>query len=62
VGLVASTLITYTLSPSLGPLLAKAVAIPVTLCTGFTITRVWVFPITGGASRSPVGDDARVSK
>ena len=42
-GLIASSLITYFLSPSAGAILAKAVAIPVTLCLGFTITRIWCF-------------------
>ena len=45
VGLIASSLITFFLSPSVGAILAKAVAIPVTLCLGFTMTRFWVFPM-----------------
>lgn len=57
-GMTASSLIIYLLSPSAGALLAKAVAIPVTLCLGFTMTRVWVFPVNASASPSAVRDDA----
>jgi putative flippase GtrA len=59
-GLTASSLITYFLSPSIGPLLAKAVAIPVTLVLGFTITRLWVFPAKAVSPPSPMRDEARV--
>jgi putative flippase GtrA len=61
-GLLASSVTTYLLSPSVGPILAKAVAIPVTLCLGFTITRVWVFPMSATASPSPVRDDPGLCK
>jgi putative flippase GtrA len=51
-GLTASSLITYLLTPSVGAILAKIVAIPVTLCLGFTITRIWVFPADAATSPS----------
>jgi putative flippase GtrA len=44
-GLIASSLITFFLSPTAGAIAAKAVAIPVTLGLGFTMTRIWVFPM-----------------
>lgn len=59
-GLTASSLITYFLSTSIGPLLSKAVAIPVTLVLGFAITRLWVFPATGVSPPSPIRDEARI--
>jgi putative flippase GtrA len=55
-GLAASSLIIYLLSPSTGKLLAKAVAIPVTLCLGFTVTRIWVFPEKAAAPMLPARD------
>lgn len=55
-GLTASCLITYFLARPVGAILAKAVAIPVTLCLGFTITRLWVFPADAAASPSAVHD------
>ena len=56
IGLLSSSVTTYLLSPAAGPILAKTVAIPVTLCIGFTITRIWVFPMSA-ASPSPVRGD-----
>jgi len=56
-GMTASSLIIYLLSPSAGALLAKAVAIPVTLCLGFTMTRIWVFPANASAPPSAVRND-----
>jgi putative flippase GtrA len=54
-GLIASSLITFFLSPTVGAILAKAVAIPVTLGLGFTMTRLWVFPMDA-ASALPTRD------
>ena len=56
-GLLASSVTTYLMSPSVGPIMAKAIAIPVTVCLGFMMTRVWVFPVGISASPSPARDD-----
>jgi putative flippase GtrA len=55
-GLIASSLITFFLSPTAGAILAKAVAIPVTLGLGFTMTRIWVFPIDDPTAALPTRD------
>lgn len=61
-GLLSSSVTTYLLSPAVGPILAKAVAIPVTLCIGFTVTRIWVFPVSAAASHAPAPGDAGYCK